>query len=84
MKYKLIGIRPNHKQMREIKLLYRINFDKVEKVYVLGLRINELNKWEFILTGETDFRPNEPLFINIKSVKRYAKKNCIELAKIEY
>ena len=82
MAYKLIGIRPNHKQMKEMvgTPLYKINeYSKVEKIYIIGIRISdETNKWEFTLTGEN--RPNERLFISIKSLKRFAKKYSIELA----
>ena len=80
MPYKLIGVRPSHKQMKAMvgTHLYKINYDKIEKVYIIGVRISDTtNKWEFVLTGEN--KPNEPLFISIKSVKRYAKKNGIEL-----
>ena len=80
MPYKLIGFRPSHKQMKEMvgTHLYKINYDKIEKVYIIGVRISDTtNKWEFVLTGEN--KPNEPLFISIKSLKRYAKQNGIAL-----
>ena len=74
MKYKLIGIRPNHKKMKEMvgTYLYRLESDgAISKCYITGIRISESDKWEFIITGEETFKDNEPLFATIKSVKRY-------------
>lgn len=85
MNYKLIGIRPNHQRMKEMvgKHLYRLKDGNVEKVYIIGLRISDTtNQWEFRLTGESDFRPNEPLFASVKSIKRYAKQKGIEIHEI--
>ena len=84
MRYQLIGIRPNHKQMKEMvgKTLLshfvtaiepeRVNI-KVVKNIIIGIRINEQDKWEFILDNENLFNPDEPLFANEKSMKRYLK-----------
>lgn len=81
MKYKLIGIRPNHQQMVEMvgKHLYRINDNEIDKVYVLNVKIGENYKWQFTLTDESSFKENEPLFISLKSVRRYAKSKGIKL-----
>ena len=78
MSYKLIGIRPNHKEMKDMvgKPLYRIVDESIEKAYIIGIRIGETNKWEFVITGNKE---NETLFYNTKSAKRYAKKNGIKL-----
>ena len=81
MKYKLIGIRPNHKQMKSMvgKSLIKITDGWLEKCYITDVKINDLNKWEFVLTNENTFVSNEPLFISVKSAKRYAKQNGIKL-----
>ena len=81
MKYKLIGIRPTHDDMFKMvgEPLYRINNDSVEKVYITDIRIGKNYKWEFVFTGEETFKENEPLFISIKSVKRYLKKKGINI-----
>ena len=79
MSYQLIGYRPNHQQMKEMvgHYLFRISDGIITKAYIVGLKINQLtNKWEFVITGNKE---NEPLFKTIKSAKRYAKKNNIEL-----
>ena len=81
MKYKLIGFRPNHSQMRQMvgKTLIRINNNWLEKVYITGLKIGEDNKWEFVIASDTPLNDKEPLFISIKSANRYAKKHHIML-----
>ena len=80
MKYKLIGFRPNHSQMRQMvgKTLFRINEGWVEKVYITDIKIGADDKWEFVIASETSL-DNTPLFISVKSAKRYAKKHRIML-----
>ena len=72
MKYKLIGIRPNHEQMKSMigKNLYKTD---LSKCYITGIQIGNNDKWEFVITGEQDFIENEPLFISVKSANRYNK-----------
>ena len=81
MKYKLIGIRPNHSQMRQMvgKNLIRINNNWLDKVYVTDIKIGSNDKWELVIASDTPLKDNEPLFISIKSAKRYAKKHKIML-----
>ena len=81
MKYKLIGIRPNHSQMRQMvgKTLIRINNNWLEKVYITDLKIGADSKWEFVIASDTPLKDKEPLFINEKSARRYAKKHHIML-----
>lgn len=81
MKYKLIGIRPNHQQMLDMvgTPLLKITDGWIEKCYITNVKINQQKKWEFTLTEEDSFNDDEPLFINIKSVKRYCKSHQIEL-----
>ena len=80
-KYKLIGIRPNHSQMRQMvgKTLYRISYNWLEKVYIIGLTIGENDKWQFVLAADEELKENEPLFISVKSAERYARKHKIML-----
>ena len=82
MKYKIIGIRPTHKEMKEMigKSLLKITEDGwLEKVYITAIKINAEDKWEFEVIGENDFKENQPLFVNVKSAKRYAKQNNLPL-----
>lgn len=84
MKYQLIGFRPNHREMKEMVgktlLSYcvtaiepeRVNI-KIIKNTVTGLGIGENGKWEFIIDNQNLFNPDEPLFTNEKSLKRYVK-----------
>lgn len=78
MSYTIIGKRFNHKEMKDMvgKPLYRIVDENLEKAYIIGIRIGETNKWEFVITGNNE---HETLFYNPKSAKRYAKKNNIKL-----
>ena len=81
MKYKLIGIRPNHSQMRKMvgKTLFRINDGWLEKCYITDIKIGTDDKWEFVIVSDSPLREKEPLFISTKSAKRYAKHNKIML-----
>ena len=77
----IIGKRFNHRQMKEMvgKHLYKIENQRIVKVYVIGITINsETDKWEFATTGIN----NEILFYTPKSAKRWAKKNKIDLLPI--
>ena len=75
----IIGKRYNHQQMKDLvgSHLYQIKDNKIEKVYIVGIKINDANKWEFTTIGE-----NEILFYSIKSAKRWAKKHHIDLLPI--
>lgn len=81
MKYKLIGIRPNHAQMRQMvgKTLYSIYHGFITSHIIIKIEIGEDSKWKFVVTGNYDFPDDTPLFASIKSAKRYAKKNGIKL-----
>ena len=81
MQYKLIGFRPNHSQMRQMvgKTLYRINYNWLEKVYIIDLAIGENDKWQFVIACDDPLRENEPLFLSVKSAERYARKHKIML-----
>lgn len=86
MKYRLIGIRPNHEEMQNMigKYLFRIVDGWLEKCYITDVVIGgreDNYRWQFVLLGEENFKENEPLFINTKSAKRYAKQNNITLKK---
>ena len=80
MKYKLIGIRPNHAQMRCMvgKNLFVINGGWVEKVYITDIKIGSNDKLEFVISSETPLNYT-PLFVSMKSAMRYAKKHKIML-----
>ena len=77
---KIIGKRINHKEMKSMigDTLYLIKAAGICLVpiscLIIGIRIGENNKWEFTTDMDDIIAPNEPLFLNIKSLRRYAKK----------
>lgn len=82
MEYKLIGIRPNHAQMRQMvgKTLYSINHQGIIVIHLItNIEIKEDGRWGFVITGAYDFEKDHPLFATRKSAIRYAKKHNIEL-----
>lgn len=81
MTYKLIGIRPNHKEMRNMigKCLFRIVDGWLEKCYITDIKIGKNDKWQFVLATDKPLTDQEPLFISPKSAKRYAKQHNIQL-----
>lgn len=84
MSYSLIGIRPNHDQMKQMigesLLTYRVTAVESERVNIeiaktsiLGIRIGKDDKWEFIFDRENLFNPEEPIFVSEKSLKRFVR-----------
>lgn len=77
---KIIGQRLNHKKMRdmighELYLIKKAGHRLIPlKCLIIGIKISENNKWEFQTDIDDLIGKDEPLFINEKSLKRYAKK----------
>ena len=77
---KIIGQRLNHKKMRdmighELYLIKKAGHHLIPlKCLIIGIKISENNKWEFQTDIDDLIGKDEPLFINEKSLKRYAKK----------
>lgn len=55
-----------------------INGGWLEKVYITDIKIGADSKWEFVIASESALE-NTPLFVSVKSAKRYAKKHHIML-----
>lgn len=83
--YKIIGIQPTHKKMKEMLgstmygLVEKPNGYKPTPIIITGILIGKYSKWSFQFDYGTMFEDNEPIFYDLLTLKRYCRHKKIKL-----